>query len=67
MDHAPQESSLPPLERDGIDGLVHSISVELRSDEDHDELGSAQRVPDHIAEGLAGHDGTDVDEDLVTR
>ena len=64
MDHAPQESSLPPLERDGIE---HAISVELRSDENHDELGSAQRVPDHITEGLAGHDGTDVDEDLVTR
>ena len=46
MDHAPQESSLPPLERDGIDGLVHAISVELRSDEDHDELDrpSASRI-----------------------
>jgi hypothetical protein len=66
MDHAPQESSLSPLERNRIEGLMQPRDVELSSDKDQDELGSAQRVPDHIAERLARRDIADVDKDFVT-
>jgi hypothetical protein len=40
--------------------------VELMSDKDQDELGSAQRVPDHVAERRARLDIADVDKDFMT-
>jgi hypothetical protein len=67
MDHAAQESSLSPLERERIERFMQPTRVELASDKDQDEMGSAQRLPEHLTKGLAGCDAADVNEDFVTR